>query len=118
MVIRAVASIFIKKDSLLLDMRTKILTKTLIFLIIITIILFVALALVSLCEKKETKTFGYGGTGHMERFIAYHGEVSQVYNPCLKTTERYDDKYFEYLENMQEQRDRTFMKGRMFLIER
>ncbi len=38
--------------------------------------------------------------------------------PTKRTTERYDDRFFEHLESIQASRDKTFMRGRVFLEEK
>ena len=53
-------------------------------------------------------------TGAMQSFEVFH-ESPNIYYPTKKNTERYDEKLFEYLEHVQEQRDKTFMRGKVFI---
>lgn len=55
-------------------------------------------------------------TGEMQSFEAFH-ESSNNFNPTKKTTERYDEKLLEYLDHIQESKDNTFQKGKVFLRE-
>ena len=91
----------------------KILNALFIVLIVILVILFIALVLVNIFDKGESKEEGLKDiTGAMQSF-----EVSNTYPQYagIKTTEKYDDKFFEYLESIQEARDNTFMRGKVFL---
>lgn len=54
--------------------------------------------------------------GKMHSYEIYHKTPHTGYE-MVRTSERYDDKFFEYLEGMQESRDKTFMKGKVFLKE-
>lgn len=55
-------------------------------------------------------------TGEMQSFEVFHG--SPNYEPTKKTTERYDEKLLEYLDHIQESKDNTFHKGKVFLKEK
>ena len=55
-------------------------------------------------------------TGKVQSFEITADEIN-LDGPAKKTTERYDDKFFEYLESIQASRDKTFMKGKVFLEE-
>jgi len=56
-------------------------------------------------------------TGEMQSFEVFHNKVS-INHATKKYTERYNEKLFAYLEHIQEQRDKTFMKGKVFLKEK
>ena len=92
-------------------METKILNILFIVLIIIIFILLMTRILIGAFEKEESDVGGLKDiTGAMESFEVSHDETD-FYYPTKKNTERYDDRLFEYLEHIQEQRDKTFMKG-------
>ena len=99
-------------------METKILNILFMILIVIMFIFLVAIILINIFEKEESKAGGLTDiTGAMQSFEVSHGETN-FYQPTKRVSERYDDKLFEYLEHIQEQRDKTFMRGRVFLIEK
>jgi hypothetical protein len=99
-------------------MKTKVLNNLFIALIVIMVILLIILVLVNIFEKEESKAGNLPDiTGAMHSFEVSHGE-SNFCHPTKEVSERYDEKYFEYLEHMQEQRDKTFMKGKVFLREK
>ena len=56
-------------------------------------------------------------TGAMQSFEVSHHKF-YFHHPTKKNTKRYDDKLFDYLEHIQEQRDSTFHKGKVFLKEK
>ena len=86
-------------------------------LIIITLVLLSSLTLIDKFEEKEKVKAVKEITGKMQSFEVYHG-TPNVYYPTKKNTKRYDEKLFNYLEHIQEQRDKTFMKGKVFLREK
>ena len=55
--------------------------------------------------------------GEMQSFEVFH-ESSNIYYPTKKNTERYNDKLLDYLDHIQEQRGKTFQKGKVFLREK
>ena len=88
------------------------------FLFVIMIVFLTAIILINIFEKEESKVGGLKDiTGVMHSFEVSHEEHNFHY-PTKRVSERYDDKYFEYLESMHESRDKTFMKGRVFLREK
>jgi len=56
-------------------------------------------------------------TGAMKTYEISH-ERGKLYHPTKKYTKRYDEKLFDYLEHIQEQRENTFQKGKVFLREK
>ena len=86
-------------------------------LIIITLVLLSSIILIDGFETEEKVDVLNAVTGEMQSFEVYH-EISNIYYPTKKNTKRYDDKLFEYLEHIQEQRDKTFQRGRVFLREK
>ena len=96
----------------------KILNILLVIIILLIIIFGVALVLFNKCDKEYNKwDRSKHFTGKMHSYDVYHKTPHSQYK-IIKTSERYDDKYFEYLEHIQESRDKTFMKGRVFLTEK
>ena len=55
-------------------------------------------------------------TGKVQSFVISADETN-LGGPAKKTTERYDNKFFKHLESIQASRDKTFMKGKVFLEE-
>ena len=53
----------------------------------------------------------------MQSFEVSPGKTN-FYQPTKENTERYDNKLLGYLDHIQEQRDKTFMRGRVFLTEK
>ncbi len=99
-------------------METKILNVLFVTLLVIMFIFLAAIILINVFEKEESKVSGLTDiTGAMQSFEVSHETLSPQY-ANVKTSERFDDKYFEYLEHIQESRDKTFMKGRVFLREK
>jgi hypothetical protein len=99
-------------------MKTKILDVLFVVLVEIMFILFVAIIMISVFETEESKVDGLEEiTGAMQSYDVYHESLNLQYKN-IKTTERYDDKYFGYLEDIQEARDKTFMRGKIFLREK
>ena len=90
-------------------------------IVFIEIIVFILILLAGLFLiygiEAERKAGCMETTGAMHSFDVSHEETN-FYHPTKRVSERYDDKYFEYLESIQESRDKTFMKGRVFLKEK
>jgi|SRR3989338_10210297 len=55
--------------------------------------------------------------GEMQSFEVSH-ETPGLQYANVKTSERFDDKYFKYLEHIKERRDESFMRGKVFLVEK
>jgi len=99
-------------------MKTKILSIFFVILIIIILILVAALFVINESETEKNKSSGFKEiTGSMQSFEVFH-ESSNNYYPTKKYTKRYNEKLFDYLEHIQEQRDKTFHKGKVFLKEK
>ena len=66
--------------------------------------------MIGVFEKEEK---GVGGlkdiTGAMQSFEVFH-ETPNFDNPTKKVSQRYDDKYFEYLEHIKDRREKSFMR--------
>ncbi len=89
-------------------MKTKTLNILFLVLIAIMVILFLAIILISIFEKEESELGGLRDiTGAVQSFEVYHGNPQYI---SVRTSERYDDKYFDYLEHIQEIRDKTFFR--------
>lgn len=87
-------------------------------LIVIMFIFLAAIILINVFDKEEGKASGLTDiTGVMQSFEVSHGETN-FYQPTKRVSERYDDKYFEYLEHIKERREKSFMRGRVFLREK
>ena len=111
------ASIFINKNILPLTMKNPELNTSVLILIIITLVLLSSITLINGFETEEKADVLNAVTGEMQSFEVYH-EISNIHYPTKKNTKRYDDKLFEYLGHIQEQRDKTFQRGRVFLREK
>ena len=107
--IRALALIFINSPSLLALMKIKILNNLFLVLIAIMVILFLAIILITVFEKGESKVGSLPDiTGAMQSYDVYHQTQPQYAH--VRTSEKYDDTYFEYLEHIQKRRDESFMR--------
>ena len=98
-------------------MRKIVFTTLLITLLVLTLVLFTLYYVLDSIES-EKKLGGFKEiTGTSLVFDIPH---AQNYPPFrnFKTTEKYDDKFFAYLESMQDARDKTFMRGKVFLEEK
>ena len=115
--IRAVALIFIKGNALLPIMMSVALNTLFIILLTATLVLFTVYYILDSAENEDE----FGGfqeiTGKVQSFVI-SADGANLDGPTKKTTERYDDKLFEYLESIQESGDKTFMKGKVFLEEK
>jgi len=89
------------------------LNTTFVVLLVITLILFTFYYMIDSTETEEVSEFKEI-IGKMQSFEVSHSDII-LYHPTMKNTKRYDDKLFVYLEHVQEQRDKTFMKGKVFL---
>ena len=98
-------------------MKNPELSTGVLILIIITLVLLSSITLIDGFETEEKVDVLNAVTGEMQSFEVYH-EISNIHYPTKKNTKRYDDKLFEYLEHIQEQRDKTFQRGRVFLREK
>lgn len=96
-------------------METKILNILFMILIVIMFIFLAAIILINVFDKEEGKARGLTDiTGAMQSFEVSHGETN-FYQPTKRVSERYDDKY---LEHIKERREKSFMRGRVFLREK
>ena len=90
-------------------MRKIVFNTLLIILLVLTLILFTLYYILDSIESEQT----IGGfeeiTGTSQVFDVPH---TQNYQPHknFRTTEKYDGKFFAYLENIQDSRDKTFMR--------
>ena len=98
-------------------MKNPELSTGVLILIIITLVLLSSITLINGFETEEKVDVLNAVTGEMQSFEVYH-EISNIHYSTKKNTKRYDDKLFEYLEHIQEQRDKTFQRGRVFLREK
>tara|TARA_B100001964_G_C13739155_1_gene382283 strand:- start:79 stop:429 length:351 start_codon:yes stop_codon:yes gene_type:complete len=115
MKVRALALTFIKEASLPSIMKNIRLNTIFIILLAITLILFTINYIISPIGMEVNDYSGSTeNTGSMQSFEVFH-EFPEVYYPTKKNTKRYNDKLFGYLEHIQESRDKTFMKGKVFL---
>jgi len=92
-------------------MSAKFLTKVFILLIVL---LLLDIAALHVMEKKQWKKHKkFGGlkeiTGASHTYEAYHHPDVKKYRH-FKTTKKYDDKFFNYLEHKQKARDKTFYR--------
>ena len=98
-------------------MRGVALNTLFIILLTATLVLFTVYYILDSAETEQE----FGGfkeiTGKVQSFEIFHN-ATDSYEPTKKTTERYDDKFFSYLESMQDSRDNTFMKGKVFFEEK
>ena len=85
-------------------------------IIVFIIIILAGLFLIKGIEA-ESKAGCMETTGAMHSFDISHKEPN-FYHPTKRVSGRDDDKYFNYLEGMHKSRDKTFMKGRVFLREK
>jgi len=92
-------------------MSAKFLTKVLILLIVLILLNVAALHVVGKVEKKVRHKFiiSKHATGSFNTYEAYHHPFVKKYRH-FKTTKRYDDKFFDYLEHKQKARDKTFFR--------
>lgn len=98
-------------------MKGVVLNTLFIILLAATLVLFTVYYILNSAETEQE----FGGfkeiTGKAQRF-EIPGDEIMLSGPAKKTTERYDDKFFEYLEGIQDSRDNTFMKGKVFFEEK
>ncbi len=78
------------------------LNTTFVVLLVTTLILFTIYYIIVSLETEERD---YGGlkeiTGKVQSFEVFHGETN-FYIPTKRVSEKYDDKYFDYLWNRYE----------------
>ena len=84
--------------------------------LIIFILVILGLLFVINSESGECNCACNGNAGAMQSFEVSPGKTN-FYQPTKENTERYDNKLLGYLDHIQEQRDKTFMRGRVFLKE-
>ena len=98
-------------------MRGVALNTLFIILLTATLVLFTVYYILDSAENEDE----FGGfeeiTGRVQSF-EISADGTNLDGPTKKTTERYDDKFFDYLESVQDSRDKTFMKGKVFLEEK
>jgi len=89
-------------------MKTKTLEMLFALLVVLVFVFLIALILVNESESKTE----FGGfkeiTGSMQNFEV-SASSDQNYAPT-KTSDRYDEKYLEYLDSIQKSRDNTFLR--------
>jgi len=93
------------------------LNTTFVILAVITLILFTFYNIINFTEVKEEVVEVKEITGSMQSFEVFHESFNNYY-PTKKYTKRYNEKLFDYLEHIQEQRDKTFHKGKVFIREK
>ena len=86
------------------------LNTTFVVVLVVTLILFTIYYIIFSIETEERD---YGGlkeiTGKVQSFEVPHGEIG-FDEPTKKVSERYDDKLFDYLEQIRDRRDETFFR--------
>ena len=96
-------------------MRNTVLNKLFIVLLVLTLVLFTVNYII---DSNEIGVNNYYGlveiNGEIQSFEVFH-ESPNINYPTKKNTERYDEKLLDYLDHIQESRDNTFMKGKVFL---
>jgi len=98
-------------------MRNILLNTIFMIFLVITLVLFTLYYMIDSVEIDFDNDEINEITGTMQSFEVFH-EYPNIYYPTKKNTERYDEKLFEYLGHIQEQRDNTFHKGKVFLREK
>lgn len=74
------------------------------------VFIFVAIVLINVFDKEESKASGLRDiTGATQSFEVFNENSNPQY-VNIRTSERYDDKYFEYLEHIKERRCETFLR--------
>jgi len=95
-------------------MGNTILNTLFVILLVITLILFSFNYIINSIETEEE----FGGFDEITGAVQIY-EVSQdtsnFYYPTRKNTERYNDKLFDYLVHIQDSKENTFHKGKVFL---
>ncbi|MAE42576.1 hypothetical protein CMO93_02290 [Candidatus Woesearchaeota archaeon] len=76
-----------------------------VILIFILVLLFILINI----EENKAPIKQTEINGSMQIFNVSNEKENTNYQPT-KTSERYDDKYLEYLDNIQESRDKTFQR--------
>ena len=83
----------------------KILNILFVELIIVALMLLIAIIIIDGLEEKDNEFGGFKDvtgaiqTGAMQSFEVFH-EMPSHYNPTKKVSQRYDNKYFGYLEKI------------------
>ena len=99
-------------------MRNILLNTIFMIFLAITLVLFTIYKIIDYDETKVNDSYRLVEiNGEMQSFEVFHNKVS-INHATKKYTERYNEKLFAYLEHIQEQRDKTFMKSRVFLKEK
>ena len=91
-------------------MDTKFLNVLFVTVIILILIFLAAIIVAGIFEDEEN----FGGlqefTGSTITFEVTHKSQYIPYHLSIRRNERYDDKFFAYLESIQESRDKTFLR--------
>jgi hypothetical protein len=91
-------------------MKIKLLNILFVAVIVVMVIFFIALILVNIFSEEEKDIGALKDiTGTVQNFEVYHGNSNPQY-VHVRTSERYDDKYLEYLEHIKDRRDNTFLR--------
>ena len=91
-------------------MKIKLLNILFVAVIVVMVIFFLALILVNMFSEEEREVGALKDiTGTVQNFEVYHGTSNPQY-VYVRTSEKFDDKYFEYLEHIEERRDKTFLR--------
>jgi len=98
-------------------MKNTILNASFVILLVITLVLFTLYYMIDTPETKENIAEFNEITGAMKTYEISHHR-GKFYHPTKKYTKRYNEKLFDYLEHIQEQRENTFQKGKVFLKEK
>jgi hypothetical protein len=96
-------------------MEIKNLIPSLIILIAINIIL---LLFVNTIESIETVEDSVNSNDRVYKTYEITKAKHFAHNFNIRESERYDDKLFDYLEHIQDSRDKTFHKGKVFIKQR
>jgi hypothetical protein len=95
-------------------MKSTSLNALFVVLLLITLILFNFNFTLESVESEKNILESNMVTGEMQTFEVSSWNIHN-YDPTKKNTRRYNEKLFAYLEHIQESRDTTFHKGKVFL---
>ena len=89
-------------------MKTK--TLEMLFALLIALVFVFLIALILVNETEQNKEFGGFKeiTGTMQNFEVSHENYKNY--AATKTSEKYDEKYLEYLDSIQKSRDNKFLR--------
>ena len=90
-------------------MKTNILELLFFVLIVLLLISLAALFLINELESESEFVDFKEITGAIQSYEIYHGTAHPKFINIRKS-ERYDDKYLEYLDNIQKSRAKTFLR--------